>query len=589
MRSSQGFSRKYAIILAVLLLLIAAELIFFGTKKEGYHIDEMYMYGTANSEYLPFPHLNYDGYRVKDWMLEYGPGESLLQFFRNMGRDFSILKKSGFHLKDTEIYSQYLVAKANSNDMYRPGWVTGDFFRDYVSASKSNTFNYFSVVYNFRRDTHPLLYGALLHTVSSFAPGVFSKWFGLGLNLCITLLTVSLLYVTVRNYLGGRLPAILVAACYGLSAAAGDIALYIRMYSLLTLMVVGSLYAHLRLRESGWEWTKQDRRVLIFFTVFGYLTQYYFVFIAFGIAVASVISMAIRKKKKSIVRYILTMAVSGVIGIVVWPFSIKAVFGGTRTGDTFGALFNMSDTFYRLKVMLNVLTHHTLGVPGWIFPCLLLAIVAVLLTVKILKKERGYSNAAEKAALLATPVAVYFLVVSKVAPYLVDRYIMCLFPWVSVFVICGMYLLVRRFVSNGKVRTGLIIGFVLLLAFSSNALRLGNNHLYSGGQETDHIDGDTDCVYILPPGWWNESVEDILLLMQCKDVAVVRANELELLAGTYSPKAGRDLLIIVRDGAEADTVDYVLQNFIEEGNTCVFTEQDRGYGRGRTLIRYRVE
>ncbi|MBP5453423.1 MAG: hypothetical protein J6Y09_02260, partial [Lachnospiraceae bacterium] len=61
-----------------LFILVTSELIFFGTKKQGFHVDEMYMYGTANSEYLSVPNLSNDGYRVKDWMLEYGPGESLL-------------------------------------------------------------------------------------------------------------------------------------------------------------------------------------------------------------------------------------------------------------------------------------------------------------------------------------------------------------------------------------------------------------------------------------------------------------------------------------------------------------------------------
>ena len=573
----------------MLLLLIAAELVFFGTKKEGYHIDEMYMYGTANSEYLPFPHLSDEGYSVKDWMLEYGPGENPVHLFRNLGRDFSLLSKAGWDLKDTKIYEDFTVARYNSNDMYSPGWVTGDYFRDYVAVSKSNRFNFFSVLYNFRGDNHPPLYGMLLHAICSFFPLVYSKWFGLGLNLVITVLTILLLYVTVRNYLGGRNIAVLTAICYGLSAAAGDIALYIRMYSLLTLMTVGLVYAHLRLRESGWEWSRKDRRVLVFFTLFGYLSQYYFVFFAFGAALASVISMAVAGKRKSIGRYILTMAVTAAIGIAVWPFSVKAVLGGTRSGETFGSLFSLSDWTYRIRVMLNVMTGRTLGVPGFVFIAVLLVSVIVWIVLRKRNKEKLWCGPSEKALIILVPFSLYFLMVSKIAPYLVDRYIMCLFPWCAVLVICGIYASVRIIVPGTALKTGIIIGLSVLLAINSSALLRGNNHLYSGGQETDRVDGDTDCVYILPPGWWNESVEDILLLMQCKDVAVVRANELELLAGTYSPKAGRDLLIILRDGAEADTVDYVLQNFIEEGNTCVFTEQDRGYGRGRTLIRYRVE
>ena len=63
----------------ILVLIIAVSLvtmIVYGDQKEGYHLDEIYSYGLANSEYLPFMHFGESGYGVKDWMLEYGAGES---------------------------------------------------------------------------------------------------------------------------------------------------------------------------------------------------------------------------------------------------------------------------------------------------------------------------------------------------------------------------------------------------------------------------------------------------------------------------------------------------------------------------------
>ena len=589
MKSGSKFSVKYALILLFLFILVTSELIFFGTKKQGFHVDEMYMYGTANSEYLSVPHLSNDGYRVKDWMLEYGPGESLLQFFKNIGKDFSLLKESHWHFKNTTIYADYLVAKENSNDMYRPDWVTGEYFHDYITVTESNRFNYFSVLNNFRGDDHPPLYALFLHTICSFFPGVFSKWFGLTLNIVITLLTLLLLYVTVRDYLGGRNLAILVTACYGLSAAAGDIVTFIRLYALVTFMTIGFVYAHLRLVEADWEWSKKDRRILILFTLFGYLSQYYFVLFAIGAAIASIISMAVKKKGKSILRYILTMAITGVIGIVVWPFSINAVFHGSVTQGTFGALFSLSDLSYRVRVMLDVLTSHTLGLPGWAFVSFLALVTIAYFVFKAVKKETFFGKVEEKGLLIIVPFTLYFTLVSKSIPFLVDRYIFLLFPWVSVLMICSFYVFIRKFIKKETIRLYVSIGFSLLLAFSSNALRLGNNYLFEGGQELDKVDGKTDCIYVLPAGWWNESVDDCLLLSQCEKVLVIREDDLDKFNDSYTPTEGADLTLIIKPGVDEGVERSIIDNYPKEESGFTLVEKERKTIRDKAVIRYTAE
>lgn len=588
MKSGSKFSIKYALILLLLFILVTSELVFFGTKKQGFHVDEMYMYGTANSEYLSVPHLSNDGYRVKDWMLEYGPGESLLQFFKNIGKDLSLLKESHWHVKNTPIYADYLVAKENSNDMYRPDWVTGEYFHNYITVTDSNRFNYFSVLNNFRGDDHPPLYALFLHTICSFFPGVFSKWFGLILNIVITLLTLLLLYVTVKDHLGGRNIALLVSACYGLSAAAGDIAMFIRLYALVTFMTVGFVYAHLRFVDSGWEWSKKDRRILILFTLFGYLSQYYFVLFAIGAAMASIISMAVKKKGKSILRYILTMVVTGIIGIVVWPFSINAVFHGSVTQGTFGALFSLSDLSYRVKVMLDVLTSHTLGLPGWVFVAFFAIVFAGYFCLKAIKKEPFFEKVEEKGLLIILPFTLYFTLVSKSIPFLVDRYIFLLFPWVSVLVICSFYCLIRKLIKKETLRLYAIIGFTLILLISSNALRLGNNYLFTGGQELDRIAGKTDCIYVLPAGWWNESVDDCLLLSQCEKVLVIREDDLDKFNDSYIPTNGADLTIIIKPGVDESVEKSIIENYPNKESGYTLIENNRTAIRDKAVVRYTI-
>ena len=64
----------------------------------------MYMYGTANSEYLPFMHLGEHDYTVRDWMYEYGAGGNIIDLAGNLAKDVGILSDNGWKLKETIIW-----------------------------------------------------------------------------------------------------------------------------------------------------------------------------------------------------------------------------------------------------------------------------------------------------------------------------------------------------------------------------------------------------------------------------------------------------------------------------------------------------
>lgn len=117
--------KRGRILLLPIMLVCLITMIYFGTQKGGYHVDELYSYGLANSEYLPFLHFGEGGYDVKDWMLEYGAGESLGDLFRNLVKDFKLLRECGFRFKDSVIYKDYLTAQANSADTRTTTWVSG--------------------------------------------------------------------------------------------------------------------------------------------------------------------------------------------------------------------------------------------------------------------------------------------------------------------------------------------------------------------------------------------------------------------------------------------------------------------------------
>ena len=399
-----------AIFLAIMLYALIS-MIYFGYQKNGYHVDEIYSYGLANSEYLPFMHFGESGYDVKDWMMEYGAGESFVQLFKNLWKDFQILKEHKFNFYSTPIYEAYLVAQANSADTTTTTWVSGQDYRDYVSVSPENTFNYASVYYNQRGDVHPPFFYILLHTICSIFQGSFSKWYGLVLNMVFLMLTLGILYKMCREYCGGELPALAIVASYVFSYGFISTAMFIRMYAILTFFVIWSCYLHLELLEADFCMTKKRVRKLVLVTLLGYYTHYYYVLYALGMAVVCCVIAFLRKHYKSMFQYIFAMAGAAIAGICIWPFSVKHVFRSYRGKNSIQALIEMDSYLLKIKLMTGQIFHPSLG--GKVFWLLvLLAVAGVLLIV-----TKGKRVKPGRLCVIYIPIVFYTMMVSQIVPF----------------------------------------------------------------------------------------------------------------------------------------------------------------------------
>ncbi len=552
--------KKETVLLLCIMLAALLTMIYYGSKKEGYHVDEMYSYGLANSEYLPFLHFAEGGYSVKDWMLEYGAGESLGDLFGNLVKDYRILKECGFRLKESVIYRDYLTAQANSADTRTTAWVSGQYYRNYLAASESNTFNYASVYYNQRGDVHPPLYYILLHTVCSLFQGVFSKWFALVVNFAALLLTVWMLYHMTDRYLGGKWPAMAAVLAYGLSCGLMTTAMYLRMYALLTLMTVLCSYVHLRLGAKEFKLTRRERMMLILSTLGGFLTHYYFVIYVMVTAAVMTGWMASRKKWKELTGYLLTMASSALIGLCVWPFAIRHVFRGYRGQESLGILAGGEYYWIKTKVILHYVFQLLYNGWWWIPAVSVLILILVCIFAKKGTRQVG------KTFLLILPGSVYLVLVSQIVPYYVERYFMCLFPLLCLLVTESIWLGAGTLISaarplknlpDGKkagVRAAAVILCGLFLAVLNSSWLHMPGYLYTGGQEQIRVPERTSCVYVMPDGSWNESAAYSSVLAKCDRVAVTYQSGLESLAGSCEYTPGDCVMVMVSASLEADSV-----------------------------------
>lgn len=531
----------------LLLMVSAITMIYFGSQKEGYHVDEVYSYGLANSEYLPFMHFGTHDYNVKEWMMEYGAGESLGDLFRNLKKDIAILRDFEFEWHDSVIYQDYLRAQSNSADTRSSSWVSGQAYEDYIAVSETNRFNYASVYYNQRGDVHPPLYYMILHTVCSVFQGVFSKWFGLGINMVILLLALFVLYRMTRIHLGGPAAAFAALAVYAMSCGLMTTVLYIRMYALMTLMVLCCCMIHLKIFSEDFRFCSKNLLLLAFSVVGGYMTHYYFIIYALGVAAVFSVVMIFRRKWKAFLRYFLCLTASAAFGLCIWPFAIKHVFSGYRGNEAMNIL--RAGKYYQIKttLMIRSIADQMLGGHGWI---LLLAAVLVV-AVSIWKKDKKIFSA--KDAIVFLPPIFYVLFVSQIVPFYAERYVMCVFPFVGLFVVRSVSFCARRCFKQRKYNLAIILTSCILL-LCNNAYFHTPGYLYKGGQQTVILPMNTDCIYVLPDGDWNESAVDSTILAQCKRVAVTYVSDLPSLAEGYSRNEGDSLLVAIQKDMDVEAV-----------------------------------
>lgn len=572
--------KKINWIFALILVLVFCSMVYYGTRKEGYHVDELYSYGLANSEYLPFMHFGESGYDVKDWMLEYGAGESLGDLFRNLRKDFGILKECDFKFRESVIYQDYLIAQENSADTRTTSWMSGQEYKDYLCVSESNTFNYASVYYNQRGDVHPPLFYILLHTVCSVFQGTFSKWYGLAINITALLLTLAVLYRMVEKYLGGKMTALSAAAVYGLSAGLVSSAMLIRMYALLTLMTVSFCYIHLRIAAEDFRIKGSTRRWLVLVTLLGFLTHYYFVLYAIGAATVFTVWMLSGKRWKEILNYILTLAGTAAVGLCIWPFAIRHVFSGYRGQESLNIITSGEFYLIRVKLILDKVFAQVLGGQGWILLAAAALVVLICIRRKKQKPEIG------KGFFLVLPVVMYIVVVAQIVPFLVERYVMCTYPFWCLFAVVPASLAIRSFLKNPRWQIAAMTVVSVLLLLLNNCYRNEPGSLFTGGQELTRIPENTDCVYVLPDEDWNESAEESLMLSRCREVAVAYRSDLEMLRGTYEYRKGDYVMVVVQNGLDVDSV---LEEVREILNVKELPETGREYGFSNTRIMLRQE
>lgn len=538
----------------ILVILVCMLVLGIGVSaKEGYHMDELLSFELSNAAYNP-------------WIVPTQPQGRLAKFVEQELKGDSLGETLG-NLKDT--VSDVLKNRGNSKllsykaDVYEePVWISAETFTDYITVNSGDAFRYLSVYFNVKDDNHPPFHFMLLHTMSSLFQGCVEPIVGCVINMAavagILVLLMKLGRACACQYgmeERARAFGIFAALCYGLSTGAMATTLLIRMYAVLAFFCVALLAVHVR------KWLEQGfarhNKGLIAITVLGFWTQYFFLFYCLILAVVTGVLLLVKKRREEFFGYVRSMVTAAVIGVGLFPFSVSHVFSSGRGTEALGNLSRGLAGFgERLQAFGTILSGRTFGA-GLTIGIVVMALTAGLLLV--ISKSRGKD--ASLIGMLLIPTLGYFLLAARMSPYLVDRYMMAIFP---IAILAGALLLfwlcVKAELKWKQRGIAYVLCVAVLLIQVWNLTRYDGTYLYRGYREqraaaSERKDYPCICVYD-GVGYY----ENLLEFTQYESTLLVTENELAGRQETASVTDKEKLVLVLKPNVDEEHIMRIMED-----------------------------
>lgn len=409
-------------------------------------------------------------------------------------------RKAGFH--EDELYTYYSTNKTAGLFVNDRQWTEREELRNDFVVLPGEQFRYNVVKQMQSWDVHPPVYYYIFHTVCSLFPGVFSKWLGIGVNLIAYagsyLLLAYGVYLTViqrnedaENDKWGKILAFLTCLTWGFSGAVISGVMFIRMYQWLTLFILLCMDLHLRAIA------KKDFRIRSFYlplgmTVFlGFLTQYYYIIFHFFLGAGFCFLLLKNKKIKELITYVITCAAGLGFAICYYPASLSHIFRGYRGTEAVSEFSDASNTLERLRFFGGLFDDYVMNgtLSGWLLVICIIGVTTLYLRKRKKEKQKGLSDA---LGLLLFTCAGYFFTISKTALVLGEtsnRYQLPIYGILIFLILYGVWMPMKELVQPfGSKRAAYVLTGVIIFAVSvMNGAALRNGKVFFLYEEEKEI------------------------------------------------------------------------------------------------------
>lgn len=477
---------KYNIILLIIIAVNLASIIYcFAVKKEGWHSDEVWSYGFANSYYK------------------------------------------------AQIYQDDEGNLTNLNE-----WVDSSVINDYIEVDEGERFRLDSVYHNQIKDLSPPFHSMILHAICSFFPNTFSWWYSFAINIVAFVVCMIFLYKTAKVLKDEKL-GILCCLLYGVSLAARDTYVYLRMYAMCTAMTMVLLYnvCVYTMKENDGKFVNKNLVGIFVTSLLMFFTHYYMIPLV-GIITAGVcILFVCRKKIKKALVYGGMQLLSLALSFALFPSVIKIFLSHQESVDATVSAVMDYKLPAKLKVMANFILYKLYGVQVSVYMdfiwikviifvlvslCIILLPLYILLrnTAVVLwgksivknlvnKMIRWYKKLNKIYVILVMTIVVQTLIVALTSQVYnmgwdEGRYIMYLYPIVTIFITSCVYSICAK-IKTGKV-CNIVLSILIVLVVTINIYyrSIDNRYYYPknvvGEDLTSVVDGKS-CVFLSNTHW----------------------------------------------------------------------------------------
>lgn len=422
---------NFNIIVYFLVVCILTGIMFYAIdKKEGFHEDEIFSYGVANSSLSP----TFLSYRRTD--------------------NFDTIRKTDNifeSIKNWIYYENYEEAENELMENTKTAiWRTRLDGQEYLRIdSVKEAFDFFSVIWNTARDVHPPLFYIAVHIVSIFFFGTFSKYIIFIVNLIFFIGTCILLW-KILNKLNKKYLSVPNLIFYGASIGTISTVMFQRMYMMLTFFTMYFLLINLKIYYDGFKLSKKRKIELGIVTILGFLTQYYFCFYAAFLALVMIILMLNKKEKQLAKTYIFQYIRAGIIGVLIFFPSIIHIFFSYRGVGGVGSEYGIINKI----IVFTESIFSAFSIPN-IIGLIMLVVLLVALIVKFIKSDKKSIY-----LILTIPTFLYFIFAVIMSPYRSLRYVMNILPIITITVM----ILIDDFIKNKKALTISLSIFAVFLS-----------------------------------------------------------------------------------------------------------------------------
>ena len=421
------FKNKINIIFCVVIVVLTITMLFYETQKEGFNEDEIFSYGSSN-------------YKYDNLYQPYGPADAMNTVIFKYVLDGNWFANIIYCLFHSDAFYYLWDIEENTD----PIWKTKEDAMEYLTIGTEDVFDFAPVIWNQSRDVHPPLFYILVHIVSSFFLGQFSKYIVFIINIIFYIFTCISIY-KIFKLCRKEKAGIIAVLFYGLSIGAISTVMFQRMYMMMTFWVV--LYTYISIKICRFGMRKKEMIQLSITTILGFLTQYYFCL--FAAIIFIILFIHLKGKRKTWLCENIKLAI---LGVAIFPACIYHIFFSYR-----GITSLQENYFERLKFYVEEMFREFSlnNIIGYI----LLGIIAIALIFYFIQKRK--SKRISEYSILTLPVIIYYFIISKTAPYLEQRYILPTLP----LIIIGVVLLVSYYISQiSKKQIKLTINIIAIIS-----------------------------------------------------------------------------------------------------------------------------